>query len=250
MRLDGKVAVVTGAGSGIGKAIALAFAREGAAVAVVDVNVDAGEAVHREIVHGGGFAVHLGGDVASRSDARAMVRGTVDQFGRVDVLVNNAGIVREAPFLSVEDDDWDRMMRVNLKGVFLCSQAAAEHMVARRSGKIVNISSRAFLGAIDQSAYVASKGGVVSLTRAMALELGPHGINVNSVAPGVIDTPLLRNVDSTRLQRYLAAQPMGSFGRPEDIAAAALFLASDEATFITGQTLIVDGGRSLGGALA
>lgn len=250
MKLADRVAIVTGAGSGIGRAIAQTFAREGAVVVVVDFNTEFGQDTRDEIVQKGGTALFLAGDVSDKDQVREMVRRSIEEFGRIDILVNNAGVIKESPFLAVEEEDWDRMMRVNLKGVFLCSQAAAHHMVSRKYGKIINISSRAYMGAIHQSAYVASKGGVVSLTRAMAMELAPHGINVNSIAPGAVETPLLRNIDPKRLEKALAAQPMGKFGNPQEIAAFVLFLATDEAAFITGQTIVVDGGRCLGGLIA
>jgi 3-oxoacyl-[acyl-carrier protein] reductase len=251
MRFDGKVAVVTGASRGIGKATALALAREGCTV-VVNYNRNQERAV--EVVNaikaeeGRGVAVRC--DVSVRSEVEAMFKTAVDEFDQVDILVNNAGIAIMAPILETTDDIWDRTLDTNLKGVFLCTQTAARHMKPRKYGKIVNISSNSGFGIACQgeTAYAVSKAGVIQLTRSAALELGQYGINVNCVAPGAVDTEMLRG-DLTD-QKYAELvesrkkiSSLGAIGKPEDIANAVLFFASDEARFITGRTLLVDGGR-------
>jgi NAD(P)-dependent dehydrogenase (short-subunit alcohol dehydrogenase family) len=247
MRLNKKIAIITGAGSGMGRAMALCFAREGAIVVIIDIVEKNGLDTAKEIECRGGQAVFIQGDITSKVAVQEFVKHANSKFGEISILVNNAGIVRGAPFLDITENAWETTLSINLKGAFFCVQAVAPQMMARGYGKILNISSRAFLGSVGQADYVASKGGVVSLTRALALELAPYKINVNSIAPGVIQTPLLEKVEKERLTQYLKNQPMGEFGKPEDIAEAALFLCSDEASFITGQTLIIDGGRSIGG---
>lgn len=246
MRLKGKVALVTGAGSGMGKAIALRFAQEGADVIVNDIIDENGKQTEEEINKLGHRALYVSGDVSNKKEVEAFVQKGVEKFGTVHILVNNAGIVIDAPFIETKEADWDKVIRVNLKGIFICSQVVARYMIKQRYGKIVNTSSRTFLGDYSRIGYVASKGGVVSFTRGLALDLVGYGINVNCVAPGLIDTPILQQIDKKRLENLLKSQPMGRMGRPEEIANAILFLVSDEASFITGQTLLVDGGRSLG----
>lgn len=250
MRFDKKVTLITGAGSGMGRAMAFSFAGEGSAVVVIDISEQNGTDTVREIESRGGSAKFFLADITCKADVEEMVQKTATVMGPVDILINNAGIVRGAPFLEISEQSWETTLSINLKGAFFCAQAVAPSMMERKSGKILNISSRAFLGSIGQMDYVASKGGLVSLTRALALELAPYKINVNCIAPGVIQTPLLEKVEKERLAQYIRNQPMGEFGKPEDIAAAALFLCSAEAAFITGQTLIVDGGRCLGGLLS
>ncbi|MEW6266272.1 MAG: 3-oxoacyl-ACP reductase family protein [Thermodesulfobacteriota bacterium] len=249
MRFKGKVALITGAGSGIGRITAHRFAREGAGVIINDVVEEQGRRVEQEIKKAGGLAVYAPGDVSNRKEVEAFVRRGLDEFGRLDILVNNAAVIKESPFIEIEEASFDRLLRINLKGVFVCCQVVVPIMLEQRYGKIVNIGSRAFLGSVGQLDYVTSKGGVVSLTRGLALEFARQGLNVNCVAPGPIMTGLSLQVDKKRLEAYQEKMPMGRFGEPEDIAAAVLFLASDEASFITGQTLLVDGGLSLGAGL-
>jgi 3-oxoacyl-[acyl-carrier protein] reductase len=251
MRFDGKVAVVTGASRGIGRATALALAREGC---VVVVNYNRNQEKAREVVEAikasraRGVAVRC--DVSVRSEVEAMFETTVGEFGKVDILVNNAGIALMAPILETDDDVWDRTLNTNLKGVFLCTQAAARNMVQRKYGKIVNISSNSGFGIAcwNETAYAVSKAGVIQLTKSAALELGKYGINVNCVAPGAIDTEMLRG-DLTDekyaelIEGRKKVSSLGAIAKPEDIANAVLFFASDDSRFITGKTLLVDGGR-------
>jgi NAD(P)-dependent dehydrogenase (short-subunit alcohol dehydrogenase family) len=247
MRLKGKVALVTGAGSGIGRAIALRFANEGACIIVNDVVEKNGKRTEEEIKDLGFNALYLSGDVSNREEVGILVKKGAERWGTIHILVNNAGIIRDAPLLDLKESDWDKVVNVNLKGVFLCSQLVAPHMIKQRYGKILNIASRAFLGVAGQLNYVASKGGVVSFTRGLALELMEYGINVNCVAPGLTSTPMVNQIEKERLEDLIKKLPMGKLCQPEDLANAALFLVSDEAAFITGHTLLVDGGRSLGG---
>jgi len=251
MHFNGKVAVVTGASRGIGKATALALAREGCTVIVnYSRNQEKALEVVNAIKTGKGNGIAARCDVSVRNEVEAMFETTVDEFGKVDILVNNAGIAIMAPILETTDDIWDRTLNTNLKGVFLCTQTAARHMKPRKYGKIVNISSNSGFGIACQgeTAYAVSKAGVIQLTKSAALELGQYGINVNCVAPGAVDTEMLRG-DLTD-QKYAELvegrkkiSSLGTIGRPEDIANAVLFFASDEARFITGRTLLVDGGR-------
>jgi NAD(P)-dependent dehydrogenase (short-subunit alcohol dehydrogenase family) len=213
-------------------------------------NQEGAERVVAEIRGASGRAIAVRCDVSNRSEVEAMFKAAVDEFGKVDVLVDNAAVYSEAPLLEVTEEAWDRTLDVNLKGVFLCMQAAARHMVPRRYGKIVNISSIAGVGVAGtgEAAYSASKAGVIQLTKSVAFELGQYGINVNCIAPGAIQTDMLKGKMTDQeyadfLKFRKSGTTLGTIGEPEDIANAALFLASDEARFITGKTLIIDGGR-------
>jgi NAD(P)-dependent dehydrogenase (short-subunit alcohol dehydrogenase family) len=245
MLLEGQVAVVTGAASGIGLAIARELAAAGATVAVADIAGEAADAAAAAMVDDGGRAVGIAADVTSRPAVEALFGKVEAELGPVDVLVNNAGISIDRGVRRVSDDDWQRTVAVNQTGVFLCSQAAACSMIPRRSGRIINIASRAWLGWFGQVSYASSKGGVVSATRALAIELAKYGITVNCLAPGLIDTPLLRAEPPEVMERLLKAQPMGTLGAPADVAHAARFLASPTARAVTGQVLYVCGGKSL-----
>lgn len=246
MRLEGRCALVTGGGQGIGEAICERVAAEGAKVAVVDMNVETAERVAARLRASGATAIAAKADVADRAQARAAVASAIAELGRLDILVNNAAIGRHQNLDDMPERDWDDLMNVNAKSCFNFCQAVLAHMKERRSGKIVNIVSRAILGNPRETNYSASKAAVVGFSRALALELAPHGINVNCVAPALVDTPWTQALPEEARQRAVRLIPMGRMGRPRDIANAVLFLASDEADFITGQTVHVCGGRSVG----
>jgi len=249
MRLEGKVALVTGAGAGIGRAVALAFAKQGAKVVLADNNPIAADAVVDEICQGGGTAVRAVGDVSDSQDARQFVQTAIEAFGHLDILVNNAGIYVQGDALATPEGDWDRLMAVNLRGVFLCSKFALAEMVRKGGGTIVNIASEAgMVGIAGQVAYNASKAAVLSMTRSMAVDHAAQGIRVNAVSPGTTFTPLVeaaisRAKDPDQARRKLeAVRPLNRLGRPEEIAAAVVFLASDDCAYATGSNVVVDGG--------
>jgi len=247
-RLADKVAVITGAGSGIGRAAAQLFAAEGAVVVVADVVAQAAEDTVASITGAGGRAAAVGADVSDEAQVAVVVDAAVRQFGALHVLFNNAGIFPgdDGGVLDTPPDTWDRVMRVNLKGVWLCCRAAVPAMLEAGGGSIVNVASFvALMGAATaQVAYTASKGGVLAFTRELAVEYARQGIRANALCPGPIETPLLAELlaDPARRQRRLVHIPAGRLGRPEEIARAALFLASDESSFMTGAALVVDGG--------
>lgn len=249
MRLQGKVAAVTGASSGIGKAISQVFAREGACVVVDYVgSLEPAEAVVSSIESRGGKAVAVGADVSKPDDVQKLIDASCRAFGGLDIMVNNAGIEEKHPFLEMPLDVYDKVIAVNLKGVWLCSQAAARQMVKQqRGGRIINISSIHEEVTMPTNApYCAAKGGVRMLMRTLAVELAAHRITVNNVAPGAIDTPMdepLKN-NPTELAALLAEIPLGRIGTPEEVAEVCVFLASDAAGYVTGSTYFVDGGMS------
>jgi NAD(P)-dependent dehydrogenase (short-subunit alcohol dehydrogenase family) len=253
-RLDGRVAIVTGAAVGIGAAIARRLAREGARVVVADVKVDEGTATVTALCHLGTEALFVKTDVSDAGQALAMVGQAIDAFGRLDVLVNNAGIPGPPVELdALEPDDWDRVLAVNLRGPFLCAKYAIPHVERSGRGAIVNIASTfGLVGAHTSSAYAASKGGVIALTKQLAVDLGPRGIRVNAVCPGYVYndmdarrtrmTPESAAANLAAREAAAALQPLGRQGSTEEIAAAVAFLASDDAAFVTGAILPVDGG--------
>jgi NAD(P)-dependent dehydrogenase (short-subunit alcohol dehydrogenase family) len=247
--LKNKVAIVTGSRRGIGKGIAERLAYAGANVVISDIDQKECEAVAREIAdthHVKTLAVKC--DVSNKAEADNLIRKTVEKFGKIDILVNNAGIFFQKPFLEYTEEDWDKIMDINLKSIYLCSQAAAKEMVKRKRGKIVNITSIAgIIGYPGAAAYCASKAGMINLTRALALELAPYKINVNAVAPGLIETPMTKFIIENKqaFEATLAAIPWKRQGQPSDIANAVHYLASDEADYVTGHTLVVDGGWTI-----
>jgi 3-oxoacyl-[acyl-carrier protein] reductase len=246
-RLDGKVAVVTGAGRGIGQAIAEIFASEGARVAVgYNTSKDGASKVVEHIKKRGGKGMAVKVDVTSPADVSRMVSKVVDEFGTIDVLVNNAGVLIPDEFLKIRPGDWDRVLDTNLKGAFLCSQAVAPLML-KKGGRIINIASVSGLAlpsAMDSVGYVASKAGLIGLTRAMAVHLGPK-INVNAVAPGTIETEMTKSLSKSTVQGMVDESFAKRLGKPEEVAYACVFLASDEASWITGEVLTVSGGRGM-----
>ena len=246
MRLEGKITVVTGAARGIGAACARRFAAEGAEVVIADILEEKGEATARAIRDAGGNAAFIACDTGDGGQARALIEQTVARHGRIDVLVNNAGIFTIADFLDVTEEDFDRVLRVNLRGYFLVGQAAAREMAAAGSGSIINMSSVNAVVAIEAiAAYVVSKGGVNQLTSVMALALAPKGVRVNAIGPGTILTEMAGAMmtDEVARRRILSRTPMGRVGQPEEIAGIAVFLASDDSSYVTGQVIYADGGR-------
>lgn len=244
--LKGKVALITGAASGIGRATAACMAREGAMVMISDIDAEHGEVAARELAADGSRVGFVKGDVRSIGDTQAMVEATVSALGSLDILVNNAGISRIAPFEELSEEDWDLCMDVNGKGTFLCSRAAVRIMKEKGGGAIVNLASiNSFEGKVERGAFSYSKGGIVNLTRTMAAELGRYGIRVNAVAPGCVrTTEFMKHVEAgvVDLDTLTALTPLGMLQEPEDIAEAIIFLASEKARFISGVTLPVDGG--------
>jgi NAD(P)-dependent dehydrogenase (short-subunit alcohol dehydrogenase family) len=249
MRFKGKVAVVTGASSGIGRATAVAFAREGAAVAIVDKDQERGEEVAKEIQEQGGDVLVVPTDIARETEVQAMVEDVTGRWGRLDILVNNAGIYYQADVVDTPSDVWNNVLAVNLSGAFLCTKYAVPAMIHGGGGVVINVASEAALvGIKGQVAYNVSKGGMIALTRSCAVDLAERGVRVNCVCPGTTDTPLVREAvkrapDPAATRRALEeVRPLNRLGTPEEIASAVLFLASNEVGYATGAILSVDGG--------
>jgi len=248
MDLKNKVAIITGARRGIGRSHALTLAKAEAKVVVADISQEDCQKVVEEVKKAGGEAIAVKCDVAKKEEADNMVKAAVEKWGKVDILVNNAGICQFKPFLELTEEEWDRTLDINLKGYFLCVQAAAKEMVKQKSGVIINIASVAMgqqgIGFPNIVHYCASKGGIVGMTEALAVELAPFNIRVNAIAPGMIETPMIDPVkqDSKTMEAMLARVPMHRVGKPEEVSNLVLFLASNESSYMTGSTVIIDGG--------
>ncbi|MGI6542177.1 MAG: 3-oxoacyl-[acyl-carrier-protein] reductase [Limnochordia bacterium] len=246
MRLADKTVLITGANRGIGKAIALRLAREGAQVAIGARNVTTAVAVLDEIADSGGQAIVVPMDVTDSASCEAAVASVLAQWHKIDVLVNNAGITRDALLLRMNEEQWDAVIDTNLKGVYRCSRAVLRPMLKARSGCIINISSVVGItGNAGQANYAAAKAGIIGFTKSLALELAARNIRVNAIAPGYMETEMTQELAPEQRSQLLSRIPLGKTGRPEDVAAATAFLVSDDAAYITGQTLVIDGGISL-----
>jgi 3-oxoacyl-[acyl-carrier protein] reductase len=241
MALIDQIAIVTGAGSGIGRASALALAAEGARVVVADCRVDAAEAVRKKILSKGGQALAVMVDVADPESVGKLVETTLGAFGQIHVLMNSAGIIDRRPMIEMSDQEWHRVLGVNLHGTFYCCRAVGRHMAERRYGRIINMASdRGTYGMAGSAHYAASKGGVASLTKSLALELGPFGVTVNAIAPGVTDTPMARGrLSEEEWQSRAKRDPLGRFSQPQEIARLVVFLAGEGGAFMTGQVVTV-----------
>lgn len=254
MKLEGKVALITGAASGIGRATAGRFAREGACLVLCDVDEEGVERAVQDVRSGGTQATAVSGNVGRREDVERMVDAALAEYGKLDILINNAGITRDALTSRVKngevkfmsDEQWDQVLEVNLKGTWLCAQVAAVPMIQQRSGRIVNTASVGALGNIGQANYSASKAGVIGLTRTLALEWARYGIGVNCIAPGGVKTAMTAAIPDKIMAELLHKIPYGRLAEPEEIAAVHLFLSSDDASYVTGQVIFVDGGLRTG----
>jgi NAD(P)-dependent dehydrogenase (short-subunit alcohol dehydrogenase family) len=247
-RLTGRVVAITGGALGIGRATARLFAAEGATVALGDVDLDGAATVAKEIVSDGGRAIAVGVDVGDAGQVQAFVDRVVTEYGRLDVMFANAGIAHSAPFLDHPEAQWQRVLRVNLTGVFLCGQIAARQMVRQGGGRIIATASiNGFRGVENLVGYNVAKAGVIEMVKTMAVELARYAITVNAIAPAQIDTRLVRGLPEDARRRRMARIPLGRFGEPDEVARVALFLASDDASYVTGHTLAVDGGYLAGG---
>jgi len=246
--LKDKVAIITGARQGMGRTHALTLARAGAKVVVSDISLEDCEKVVKEIKKNGGKAIAIKCDVAKKTEVDEMIEKAVEKWGKIDILVNNAGICQFKPFLELTEEEWDRTLNINLKGYFLCAQAAAKEMVKQKKGVIINIASIAMgqlgVGFSTLTHYTASKGGIVGMTETLALELAPYNIRVNAIAPGMIDTPMVVSLkqDPKTMEATLARVPMRRAGSPQEVSNLVLFLASDESSYMTGSTVVIDGG--------
>ncbi|MFH1691486.1 MAG: 3-oxoacyl-[acyl-carrier-protein] reductase [Candidatus Omnitrophota bacterium] len=246
MNLEGKVCLVTGGARGIGREIALLFAKEGSDVVICDVNLEAAQSTQKEIEALGRKSMSFSTDVTVFKQVEDMMNLILDNFKHLDILINNAGITKDGLLLRMSETDWDSVLSVNLKGVFSCTKAVSKYMVKQRSGKIVNIASIiGIMGNAGQANYAASKGGIISFTKSIAKELASRNINVNAVAPGFIQTAMTDKLTEEQRTRMLANIPLNRLGVAQDVAQACLFLASAQAGYITGQTIVVDGGMCM-----
>lgn len=243
MFLKDKVAIITGGGRGIGKEIALALAKEGANTVLLDIDAQTLAQAHEEISTLGVEVLTFPLDVSNFSQVEQMVNKTLDKFKKIDILINNAGVTRDALLIRMKEEDWDKVLAVNLKGTFNCTKCAAKAMLKQKSGKIVNIASIiGLIGNVGQANYAASKAGIIGLTKSAAKELAPWGINVNAIAPGFIQTEMTERLPEAVKAKMLEAIPLKKFGQPRDVAQLALFLASEAASYISGQVICLDGG--------
>jgi len=248
LELKNKVAIITGARRGMGKSHAIKLAKAGAKVVVADISLEDCQKVVDEIKKSGGEAMAVKCDVTKKAEVDEMVQMAVKKWGKVDILVNNAGICQFKPFLELTEEEWDRTIDINLKGYFLCAQAAAKEMIKQKSGVIINIASVAMgqqgIGFPNIAHYCASKGGIVGMTEALAVELAPYNIRANAISPGMIETPMIDPVkqDPKTMEAMLARVPMRRVGKPEEVSNLVLFLASDESSYMTGSTVVIDGG--------
>jgi len=243
MFLTGQIAMVTGGGAGIGKAISLALAKEGADIAITDVNLETAQQTAKEIEELGRRSYVAQADVSDSGAIESFVNAVVEKFGRIDILVNNAGITRDTLLIRMKDADWDAVLKINLTGTFNCTRAVSKIMLKQRSGRIVNMASViGLMGNVGQANYAASKAGVIALTKSAAKELASRGILVNAIAPGFIMTRMTEVLSEQVKAEMLKIIPLSRFGKPEDIANTVLFLVSDSASYITGQVIQVDGG--------
>ncbi|MBL7130756.1 MAG: 3-oxoacyl-[acyl-carrier-protein] reductase [Candidatus Omnitrophica bacterium] len=243
MKLKDRVSLITGAARGIGKEIALNFAREGSNIVVFDVDLEAAQSTQREIEDLGRRAMSFKVDVTNLRQIEEMMNLILDKFSKIDILVNNAGITKDNLILRMSEEDWDRVLSVNLKGAFNCIKVVSRQMIKKRYGKVVNVASIiGMIGNAGQTNYAASKGGLIALTKSLAKELASRNINVNAVAPGFIETPMTAKLPKDYKKQMLENIPMGKFGSPEDVAKVCLFLASSESDYMTGQVIVVDGG--------
>jgi len=246
MQLTGQVALITGGARGIGREIALAFAQAGAEIALFDVNSPQVEQTAGELRALGRRAEGLVVDVTDGNQVDAGVAKVLDKLGRIDILINNAGITKDSLLIRMDDAQWDRVLAINLKGTFLCTRAVSKHMLKQRRGRIVSIASIVgIIGNPGQANYAASKAGIIGLTKAVAKELASRGITCNAIAPGFIKTEMTEALPEQAKQRLMDAIPMGTLGEPKDVASAALFLVSEAARYITGHVLVVDGGLAM-----
>ncbi len=241
-----QIAIITGAANGIGKSIAIRMINEGYKTILIDVDVKNGESLAKKL---GVSATFISCDISNEEQVTSLFKAVKDEFGKVDVLINNAGIIRDNVIWKMSVEDFEKVIDVNLKGTWLMCKAVGTLMREQKKGRIINITSRAWLGNIGQSNYSASKAGVVGLTRVLALELGKYGVLVNAVAPGLIDTPLTQKLPENIKEKLILAQPTKSMGQAKDIANVVAFLSDDKTQFITGQTIYVDGGKSIGAGL-
>jgi len=246
MRLKGRVALITGAGGGVGEATSLRFAEEGASVALADIQFEKIEVLAQKISGQGGHALSQKTDVRNRGEVQRVVQNVMKEFGRLDILINNAGLNIAVVARKTTEEEWNELTDINLKGTFLCCQAALEPMSKQKYGRIVNTASLWTEGHVGQSGYSAAKAGVIGLTKTLALEYARYQITVNCISPGTVETPMISNLSDEMREEFMKGIPLGRFASPKEIAEVHLFLSSDEASYITGAVIQVDGGASVG----